>query len=307
MRQIKPLRADFEKIVTSEQQSFFWAKMTCKQFVAPYHYHPEYEIIYIYRGYGQRWVGDSIAHFGPDDLVFIAPDVPHMWQVAPDCPQAEVFYIQFLPDFLGADFFKLPEMQRVRELMEAVRGGVMFSASVSKEMRAWIKKFQTHSKAERLLDLLNILYRLSRDRNSRPLGRSMGGARLNRRQEERISKVFQYLNQNLTGPISQAAIARSVRLSSSAFSRLFKSTTGNCFKEVVNELRIAQVCRLLTETNRTISEVAFECGYETLSHFNCQFRQIMKMTPHRYRRNLDPLRECGSFSDASTGDRTPEG
>lgn len=59
-----------------------------------------------------------------------------------------------------------------------------------------------------------------------------------------------------------------------------------CFLEVVNELRIDQACRLLAESNRTISEIAFECGYETLSHFNSKFRTFMNMTPSKYRRSL---------------------
>ncbi|MFA7369426.1 MAG: AraC family transcriptional regulator [Kiritimatiellales bacterium] len=290
MHQNKPLRAEFEKIVADERQSFLWRQVIRKQFGAPYHYHPEYELIYIRRGYGRRLVGGSIAHFGPGDLVFIAPNVPHMWRVAPKCPEAETFYIQFLPGFIGAEFFKQPEMQPVRELMEAARAGVTFSASVRKETAARFKKFPTLNTSERLLELLDILYRLSQDRDSHPVGRSAGRTRLNRRQEERISKAFQYLNQNLTGPISQAEVAQSVRLSSAAFSRLFKSTTGKCFMEVVKELRIAQACRLLTETTRTISEIAYECGYETLSHFNCQFRSVMKTTPSRYRQNIEILR-----------------
>jgi len=290
MHQKKPLRAEFEKIVADEQQSFLWRQAVRKQFSAPYHYHPEYELIYIRRGYGRRLVGGSIAHFGPGDLVFIAPNVPHMWRVAPKCPEAETFYIQFLPGFIGAEFFKQPEMQPVKELMEAARVGVTFSAPVRKETASRFKKFQTLNNSERLLELLDILYCLSQDRDSHPVGHSTGRTRLNRRQEERISKAFQYLNQNLTGPISQAEIARSVRLSSAAFSRLFKSTTGKCFMEVVKELRIAQACRLLTETSRTVSEIAYECGYETLSHFNCQFRSVMKMTPSKYRRNLETIR-----------------
>lgn len=231
-------------------------------------------------------VGESISHFGPGDLVFIAPNVPHMWQVAPECPLAEAFYLQFQPEFTGKEFFNLAEMKPVRELMTRADRGVTFSAPIRKEMASRLKKFQTLNKSERLLNLLDILHRLSQDRHSVTLGQAMARPRLNKRQEERISRVFQYLNQHLTGPISQAEIARSVRLSSSAFSRLFKNTTGKCFMKVVNELRIAQVCRLLAETSRTISEIAYECGYETLSHFNSQFRHIMKMTPIKYRRRL---------------------
>ena len=291
MHQKKPLRAEFEKVVAGEQQSFLFAETTCKQFRAPYHYHPEFELIHIRRGYGRRLVGESIAHFSAGDLVFIAPGVPHMWRVAPECPQAQAVYIQFLPEFLGPGFFDLPEMQPVRDLMAAARAGLTFSASVCKEIAPRLKEFPALDKQERLLALLEMLCRLSQDRDRRPMGYAVDRARLNLRQEERIRKVFLYLNQHLTGPISQAEIARSVRLSSSAFSRLFKCTTGKCFMEVVNELRIAQVCRLLAETNRTISEIAYACGYETLSHFNCQFRNLMKMTPNKYRRNLENI--CG--------------
>jgi AraC-like DNA-binding protein len=290
MHHNKPLHAEFEKIAVDEQQSFFWKQATRKQFRAPYHYHPEYELIYIRRGYGRRLVSGAIEHFGPGDLVFLAPNVPHMWRVAPKCPQAETFYIQFSSGFVGEDFFRLPEMQPVRELMTAAQSGVAFSEPVCKEMAVRLKKISTLNTSERLLALMDILYRLSQDRDRRLLGRLVAGrVRLNRLQEDRISKAFQYLNQNLTGPISQAEIAQSVRLSPAAFSRLFKRTTGKRFVDVVKELRIAQTCRFLAETTRTVSEIAYECGYETLSHFNCQFQSVMNTTPTKYRLALETI------------------
>jgi AraC-like DNA-binding protein len=286
LSQKPPVRAEFEKILPAERQSFLWKHITCRQFTAPYHYHPEFELIHIRRGLGRRLVGESISHFGPNDLVFIAPNVPHIWQVAPECRRAETFYIQFKPGFTGTEFFRLPEMQSVAKMMEAARSGVTFSAHVREEMTRRLKRFPTLTATERLLELIDILNCLSRDPGMRTLGHSMDSARLNKQQEERISKIFQYINENLSGPISQSEIARSVRLSSSAFSRLFKHTTGRRFMEVVSELRMAQVCRLLAETDHTISQIAYRCGFETLSHFNSQFRAIIKITPRKYRRNL---------------------
>jgi AraC-like DNA-binding protein len=288
VRQSAP-RAEFEKIIASDQQSFYWQHHLCKQFTAPYHYHPEYELIHIRQGRGRRLVGDSIGHFGPDDLVLIGPNVPHIWQVAPECPKAEAFYIQFLPEFLGTEFLKTPEMRPVLDLLTATHAGMTFGAPVRKEMTGRLNEFPALNKSERLLALLDILCRLGKSTGIRPLGKPMSPVRLNRGEEERISQVFSYLNQNLTGSISQAEIARSVRLSSSAFSRLFKKTTGKCFMQVVNELRIAQVCRLLAETSRTISEIAFSCGFESLSSFHCQFRRIMKTTPGKYRDKHETL------------------
>jgi AraC-like DNA-binding protein/quercetin dioxygenase-like cupin family protein len=286
MRQNKPLHAQFEKILARGRQSFYWRHCIIKQFVVPYHYHPEFELILICEGRGRRLVGDSIGHFGPGELALIAPHVPHVWMVAPDCPRAETIYVQFRPDFLGMEFFARPEWQAARELMETARRGVGFNPAVREDVAARLKKFPKLDETARLLSLLEILQRMSGDRGAHPLARSPGPARFNRRHEERIDRVFQYLNQKLNGPISQAEIARSVHLSPAAFSRLFKRTTGKCFMEAVNELRIGQVGRLLTETSRSISEIAYECGYETLSHFNRQFRQFMKMTPRQYRRKV---------------------
>ena len=288
MHQNKPSRANFEKVVTSKNQSVFWRHAIRTKFKTPYHYHPECELIHIRQGYGRRWVGGSITHFGPGDLVFIASNIPHIWQVAPECPQAETFYIQFRPDFMGPEFLNLPEMESVRELLIA-RCGMTFSDPVCNEVVAQLDKMPGLNSSKCLLSLLDILYRLSQDQNRHPLGIATGRAGLNQRQEERISKVFLYINQHLNEPISQAEIAKQVNLSPAALSRLFKSTTGKCFMEVVNELRIAQVCRLLAETKRTVSEIAYECGYETLSNFNNKFRQIMKMTPSKYRHSLDDV------------------
>lgn len=289
MRRILPTRAKFEKIITTGQQSFFWRHVVCRQFSAPYHYHPECELIHIRDGRGRRLVGDSIGHFGPGDLVFIAPNVPHIWQVAPECPKAETVYIQFLPDFLGQEFFKIPEMRQVLKLMTTTQAGVTFGSSTRKEMTARLEQFPALEKSDRLIALLDILSRLGKSPGIRPLGKPVNRSSLNLREEDRITQVFKYLNQNLTEPISQAEVARSVRLSSSAFSRLFKKTTGKCFMTVVNELRVAEVCRLLAETARSISEIAFGCGFESLSSFHCQFRRIMKTSPGEYRRKFEKL------------------
>jgi AraC-like DNA-binding protein len=289
MRQSTPLHAEFEKIVASGRQSFYWAHASGRQFLAPYHYHPEYEIMHVRDGHGRRLVGNSIVHFGPGDLVFLGPQVPHVWMSAPDSTRSEAIYVQFLPDFLGAEFFERPEMKSVRELMDLSLRGVVFGPAVRKDVIGQLEKFDSLNETERLLALLNILVRMSRDSAARPLGRGVPQARLNRGHEQRIDRVFQHLNQKLTEPISQAEVARSVGMSPATFSRLFRRTTGKCFMEVVNEMRIGQVCQRLTESSQTVAEIAFGCGYETLSHFNRQFRRFMKMTPRRYRHRLRGL------------------
>lgn len=291
MRQTQPHHAEFEKIIASARQSFFWAHASAPKLIQPYHYHPEYEILHIRDGHGRRLVGNTIVHFGPGDLVFIGPQVPHVWMSAPDCTRCETIFVQFLPDFLGAGFFDRPEMRSVRRLMDLSQRGVVFDSEVRREVIEQLEAFDFLNETERLLALLNILVRMSGDAAAHPLGFGVSNARLNRGHEARIDRVFQHLNQHLTEPIVQADIARSVGMSPATFSRLFRRTTGRSFMRVVNELRIDQVCRRLTESSQTIAEIAFDCGYETLSHFNRQFRRIMKTTPRQYRRHLRMVKQ----------------
>jgi AraC-like DNA-binding protein len=180
-------------------------------------------------------------------------------------------------------------MKPVRKLMASMQSGVTFSPSVRKVAGTRLQRFNVLNTAERLLDLLGIFCLLGQGPGIRLLSKPMSGALLNRSEEVRITQAFKFLNENLTDPISQADVARSVRLSSPAFSRLFKKTTGKCFMQVVHELRIAEVCRLLLETSKTTSEIAFGCGYESLSSFHCQFRRIMKASPGQYREKCEKV------------------
>jgi AraC-like DNA-binding protein len=74
-----------------------------------------------------------------------------------------------------------------------------------------------------------------------------------------------------------------VGMSQATFNRQFKKHTGKTFTRFVNEVRIDAACRQLVETERSISEVAYACGYNNISHFNHQFRALRACTPRTFR------------------------
>jgi AraC-like DNA-binding protein len=80
--------------------------------------------------------------------------------------------------------------------------------------------------------------------------------------------------------------AQLVHLSEGAFSRFFKTHTGKTFPCFVNELRIGRACRLLTETDETITEIAYGCGFANLSNFNRQFLRLRGMSPRSFRQEI---------------------
>ena len=70
-----------------------------------------------------------------------------------------------------------------------------------------------------------------------------------------------------------------------SFCRLFKARTKKKFVEYLSEVRISNACRYLMESDRSISEVAYVCGYKTVSNFNKLFKKITGLTPQAYKKN----------------------
>src|ERR1044071_9200159 len=81
-----------------------------------WHFHPEYEIVYVEAPVGIRHIGDHISKYKESDLALIGPNIPHLNFDYGVKTTAETVVIQMKEDFLGKDFFSLPEMVVIKEL-----------------------------------------------------------------------------------------------------------------------------------------------------------------------------------------------
>ncbi len=98
-----------------------------------------------------------------------------------------------------------------------------------------------------------------------------------------IERIIQFINQNYKEAINQNDIAEKFFMSQSAFSKYFKKQTGKGFKEYVNELRIDEAKRMLSDTNYSITEIALNDGFKTVTLFNKNFKYATGQTPSEYR------------------------
>ena len=101
-----------------------------------------------------------------------------------------------------------------------------------------------------------------------------------------MERVIAHIHAHLTGDVDRAGAARAAHLSAGAFSRFFKLRTGKTLPEYVNELRVGRACRLLADESRKVTDVALDCGFRNLANFNRRFREITRLTPRDYRRQL---------------------
>ena len=102
------------------------------------------------------------------------------------------------------------------------------------------------------------------------------------KQQERLQKVYSFIDENYSKKIALDDIAASINLGKEAFCRYFKKNTGSTFTNFLNQYRITQAKRLLL-TGRNIGETCYECGFESLSYFNRTFKKISGENPSDYK------------------------
>lgn len=259
-----------------------------------WHHHPECELILVKRGGTERWVGDKLTPLVKSDLVFIGSNVPHDYRNTPApakrTSKVEACVVQFLPNILGDGWLKYPTMEPVRTLFERANQGLEIRGKTKAKVSRLVTRIFKVSGLPRVALLLDILNELSQSEDLEEIASPGFQYSSHRSSANRIGKVCSYVEENLSRPIFVPKLAKKIGLSESAFSRLFKKSTGRTVPQYINELRIAHACRLLAETDMTVGEIAADSGYPSLANFQRQFQKYQNRPPLTYR---DAVRGAG--------------
>lgn len=280
------MKLQFEKIEPEAGSSFrvihHTEAETCRFY---WHYHPEYEIVYIPLGNGQRRVGTNVSRYETGELVFIGPNLPHLNFSYGKEGQHEEFVVQMRDDFMGEPFLQKPELATVRRLFERAHTGLTFGPQTKQSVGPWLEQLPDQPPFERLLTLLRVLQYLAEAPDAEPLHADGLRFDLNPKEQERINRVCRYVEQHYTEPLDVRAVADLASLTVPAFCRYFKRMTHLTFTDFVNEYRVNQARRLL-HSSRTVADVGLSVGFNNLSHFNKTFRAVTGQTPSAYRKAL---------------------
>ena len=104
--------------------------------------------------------------------------------------------------------------------------------------------------------------------------------------DPRIEETLYLLAQRMQETVRVEELARSVGLSASRLSHLFKENTGESIVEAINRMRVKQAALLLAHTNRSAAEAAHDVGYQNYNHFTRQFRKYMGVTPSEFSQSV---------------------
>lgn len=277
------MKAILEDVKSNQGASSFYAfRYQVPFFQFKWHYHPEYELTYIVKGNGYRIVGNSYEYFNDGDLVLLGNHLPHTWSgKLNDDIKSDAVVIQFSKEFI-APFLGLNESLLIKNMLDTSVRGIRFEPD--EELVSKIIALTETNGVDKILKLISVLDDLSKKQPTLIASNSFHNV-VSKKNEMRINKVCLYIQNNFYTKISLKEVADLIFLTESNFCKFFKKATGKTYSDYLNELRINEACRLLVQTEKSINQISFGCGFESLSYFNRVFLNKKGVTPSKYRKS----------------------
>ncbi|MBW8172670.1 AraC family transcriptional regulator [Ornithinimicrobium sp. Arc0846-15] len=250
--------------------------------------HPEYEVHLITKTRGTFIAGDHIGTFAPGHVSLMGPNLPHDW--VSDLEPGVVAVnrdsvIQFTDEWIRSSMKLMPELSGLDSVLrQSTRGLVLGGSAAAQAFGAIQAVMQTTGTTQlaRFFDVLSI-FAAAEEHERTVVASAWIGLPSGLNETSAADAGLDYIFKNLTSKIRLAEAAQLAYMSEPAFSKYFKKATGLTFSDMVKKMRVAHARRLLATTDRSISAVASDSGYNNMANFNRQFRAEVGVTPSGYR------------------------
>ncbi|GAB3994884.1 AraC family transcriptional regulator [Spirosoma daeguense] len=277
------MKIAFEEISPDANSSFHILETPRLSDVFLWHYHPEYEIVYITGANGTRHVGDHISRYEGSDLVFIGPNIPHLnfdYGVRTDHRKVVV---QLKESFLGDQLWKAPEFAAIAQLFELARTGISFHGETKRRIGEQLETLPNLPPFERLMTLLTIFQQLAISSERTILHGKPVSATYKLKEQQRLRRVYQFIEENYQRQLTIDEVADVANLTKAAFCHYFKRMTHLTFTQFLNQYRVHQAQQLLL-LDSNVTEACFASGFESLSYFNKIFRRVTGENPLQFKK-----------------------
>lgn len=254
----------------------------------PLHTHEEFEINFIEKGKGiQRIVGDNIEEIENLELVLVGSNLPHGWFTKKTYPEKVYeLTLQFHKDLLDESFLQRNQVSHIKNMLQHAGRGIKFSNETARLVKPKLQRLVDLEGFESVIELFSLLNDLSLAKDTKLLSNPGFNVTIATPRNSRIEEVFNYIQDNLHREISLSEIAGLTNMSKEGFSRFFRKHTGKTFIETLNDTRLGTASRALIETDQSITQIAYKCGFNNLSYFNRLFKRKHDCTPKEFRQNF---------------------
>lgn len=282
------MRSQIELLIPSTADFIRSIEIRLPTFDHVFHFHPDIEITAIVRSRGDRIIGDALGEFGPDEVYVLGSNLPHWFRNRPGSyrGQAVAEVLHFSSDPWQSLLKEAGELSSFAVWLQRARSGFLYRGATARLAIAKMRQLRELQGIERMRTFLALIDGLISDSSAIELSTPQLGSTGSVQQTSRIGRCCEYMLSHFDGPLSHEEMAAMAGLSPSAFSRAFKQATRKTFTEFLIEIRLGHAARRIQDTDHTVAEIAFACGFENLSYFNRRFLRKYGLTPRKYREKI---------------------
>ena len=281
------MQFQFKTIDIPQGKSFWIQKQKYSEF-SVIHAHKHYELNLIISGRGNRVVGNNVSTFENYNLILLGPDLPHRLEIPEyevnNSPECLVLYISV--GFVQSGLIQIPEFKSILGLFNRALSGIVFRGYDIKAITSQIEQIAGSNDIESIIALIGLLKTLTEIEEQEILSLAPELPVSLYKDIDQVKKVYDYVLRNIQKNITLETAAEILHMTSGSFCRYFKKRTGKPFIQYLKDVRISVASEMLSQTEKPISQICLESGYNNLANFNFYFKKIMKMTPSEYRKNF---------------------
>ena len=277
------MKLNLEQILPDVNSSFRFLLTPKLNEVFYWHFHPEIELVYVEAERGIRHIGDHISTYEGCDLALIGSYIPHLNFDYGVKATVETVVIQFPETYFEVGLTRIPELQKVVDLMERAKTGIAFTGETKRMAGERLKNLQRMDRFHQFMELMSLFQFLALSDEFETLNVRLISSQTILKQQERMHRIHQFVETNFQKPIDTQQIADEVNLTLPAFCRYFKKATKLTYTDFVNQYRVQFAKKLLIQ-DKNVTETCFECGFESLSYFNRTFKKFTGESPSEFRK-----------------------
>lgn len=250
----------------------------------------DHEFVMTFGGGGHVRLGGEDIEFGPSELLYFPPFIPHSFtRAAGAIGEHLAVHFDWSPDAPRSSDTRTRRPYEVRlagEVNIPTRLPLTAGHRIEREFRAVVDGWSAGHALGRFQSFaaLTNLIAAALERSSRSASRTKDAAAA--RNRARVDRAIAHVRQNLTRSISAEALAAVVGVSPSRLTSLFRAATGYAPMEYVRRLRVDEAKRLLADMDLSVKEVAFRTGFGDIYHFSHAFHRIVGLSATQYRQIL---------------------
>lgn len=265
-----------------------------QQDIMPYFYphlhrHEEIQLTWVQQGEGTLIADNNMHGFKSNEIFWLGANQPHMFKSDPVyfLPKSDktiqAIVLFFNPSGALSAFFNLPEIVHLKRFIQQSSNGFKIPTEKVESISQKMQLIYEQTGIEQMIHFMELLRIISDFTDLTPLSEGTRPKVFSENEGLRMSNIYNFIIQEYEKPLTLEDAANKAHMTPHAFCRYFKKHTGHTFLSFLNEVRISEACKKLTNESQVgIAQVAYSCGFNSITNFNRIFKRTKGKSPSEY-------------------------